>query len=106
MSKKVGNVGIIYSENVHYSSESKNLAHYLCGLLSASGYAQIFMIPYSSEGPISDISPNKRVLYKHPRNDKLLEIPVCYYRHWLLFNIPVLITQCIFAVVVLFDTGI
>eukprot|EP01039_Chlorochromonas_danica_P000075 gene75-82_t len=84
MSKKVGNVGIIYSENVHYSSESKNLAHYLCGLLSASGYAQIFMIPYSSEGPISDISPNKRVFYKHPRNDKLLEIPASdvSFSHW------------------------
>ena len=36
-------IGIIYSENSLFSSESTNLAHYLCGLLSSTGYADIFI---------------------------------------------------------------
>jgi hypothetical protein len=76
--KKAGRVAIIYSENVHFSSESKNLAHYLCGLLSASGYAQIVMIPYSAEGPISDLPSATRIVYFPPHKNRPVEVPVSF----------------------------
>lgn len=85
MAKKAGKVAIIYSENVHYSSESKNMAHYLCGLLSSTGYAQIFMLPYSSEGPISDlITSSRKILYYPPHSKKPSEVPASdvVFTHW------------------------
>jgi len=74
--RKAGKVAIIYSENHRDSSESKNMAHYLCGLLSASGYAQIFMLPYNAQGPVSDLSSNRRILYIPPNGTKPAEVPV------------------------------
>lgn len=73
--KKLGKVAIIYSDEQRQSSESRNLAHYLCGLLSTSGYAQIVMIPFSSEGPIADLS-SRRISYIPPKQSKPIEVPV------------------------------
>ena len=42
-------VGIIYSQSDEYSCESMNLAYYLCGLLSNSGYSEIKMIGYNQD---------------------------------------------------------
>lgn len=73
--KKIAKVAIVYSDNIRQSGESKHLAHYLCGLLSTSGYAQIYMIPFSSEGPITDFA-QRRITYLTPRVNKLVEVPV------------------------------
>eukprot|EP00599_Poterioochromonas_sp_BG-1_P001738 CAMPEP_0173149196 /NCGR_PEP_ID=MMETSP1105-20130129/10183_1 /TAXON_ID=2985 /ORGANISM="Ochromonas sp., Strain BG-1" /LENGTH=398 /DNA_ID=CAMNT_0014064019 /DNA_START=36 /DNA_END=1229 /DNA_ORIENTATION=+ len=72
--KKIAKVGIVYSDNGRQSGESKHLAHYLCGLLSTSGYAQIYMIPFSSEGPIADFA-QRRITYLSPKTNKLIEVP-------------------------------
>lgn len=74
--KKAGKVAIVYSENENSSSESKNLAHYLCGLLSASGFAQIYMLPYNASGPISDLTSNRRIIFYPPNSSKPMEVPV------------------------------
>ena len=42
-------VGIIYSQSDEYSCESMNLAYYICGLLSHSGYSEIKMIGYNQD---------------------------------------------------------
>lgn len=73
--QKAGKVAIIYSENEHQSLESKHLAFYLCGLLSQSGYAQIVMIPYCTEGPSSELL-SQRISYIPPGKAKPLEVPV------------------------------
>lgn len=75
--QKVGKVAIVYSDNISQSSESKNLAHYFCGLLSTSGYADVVMIPFSSDGPIADL-PNKRISYVPPGSTKPVEVPVSF----------------------------
>ncbi len=76
--KKIAKVGIVYSDNGRQSGESKHLAHYLCGLLSTSGYAQIYMIPFSSEGPIADFA-QRRITYLSPKTNKLIEVPVRFH---------------------------
>ena len=43
-------VGIIYSDSIDESYESKNLAHYFCGLLASTGYAKINMIALRPDG--------------------------------------------------------
>jgi len=42
-------VGIIYSQSDEFSCESMNLAYYICGLLSNSGYSEIMMISYNHD---------------------------------------------------------
>ena len=73
--QKVGKVAIVYSDTDRNSAESRNLAHYFCGLLSSTGYADIVMVPYCPDGPISDL-PNRRVLFIPPGHQKPLEVPV------------------------------
>jgi hypothetical protein len=76
MTKRLAKVGVVYSDNTRQSTESKHLAHYLCGLLTAGGWANVFMIPFSADGPISDTSSSGRILYVPPRQNKPLEVPV------------------------------
>jgi hypothetical protein len=73
--QKVGKVAIVYSDTERHSAESRNLAHYFCGLLSSSGYADIVMVPYSPDGPVSDL-PSRRILYIPPGQQKPRDVPV------------------------------
>jgi len=74
-------VGIIYSQTDEYSCESMNLAYYLCGLLSNSGYSEIKMIGYnqdnmnirsdngySDKSASSSSTSHKRIKYILPGN--------------------------------------
>ena len=88
--KKIAKVAIVYSENHRYSNDSKNLAYYLCGLLSTSGYAQIHMIPFDAEGPVVDLA-QRRISYHAPRSNKLIEVPV----RGLSYLISLLIHDCL-----------
>lgn len=73
--QKIAKVAIIYSDDERQSAESRNLAHYFCGLLSASGYADMIMIPYNPKGPVFDLT-TRRIMYIPPFKDKPLEVPV------------------------------
>lgn len=75
--QKVGRVAIVYSDTERHSAESRNLAHYFCGLLSSSGYADIVMVPYSPDGPVSDL-PTRRIAYIPPGQQKPREVPVSW----------------------------
>lgn len=73
--EKIAKVGIVYSDDEQQSAESRNLAHYFCGLLSASGYADMIMIPYNTKGPMVNLN-KRRVMYIPPFKEKPLEVPV------------------------------
>ena len=73
--QKIAKVAIVYSDDEAESAESRNLAHYFCGLLSASGYSDIFMVPYSSQGPVRELA-TRRIMYIPPFRNKPLEVPV------------------------------
>ena len=77
--EKVARVAIVYSDNERSSAESRNLAHYLCGLLTETGYADVVMVPYSPNGPVVDF-PSKRILYIPPGEQKPKEVPVRYIK--------------------------
>lgn len=73
-------VAIVFSESTAGSSESKNLAHYLCGQLANSGYANTFMIGINGEGGPADIAPSRRIVFSPTGYDagnkkKQVEIP-------------------------------
>jgi hypothetical protein len=70
-------VGIIFSESEKDSNESKNLAYYFCGLLSATGYANVSLFGYRSDGLTSDTTQKK--IYFIPMDKKVpQEVPVCF----------------------------
>ena len=71
-------VGIIFSQTDRFSGESMNLANYFCGLLSASGYSEIFMIGYESDGMPGEVYP-RRVKYitRGQTNPKEVPVSVC-----------------------------
>lgn len=71
-------VGIVYSQSEKNSRESLNLANYLCGLLSASGYAEIFMIGYYPDGSPGHISTN-RIKYIARGQNTPTEVPVLWF---------------------------
>jgi hypothetical protein len=73
--QKIARVGIVYSEDERQSAESRNLAHYFCGLLSAKGFVDVIMIPFSPNGPVVDF-PSKRIHYIPPGEQKPKEVPV------------------------------
>lgn len=62
-------VGILYSSEASQerSTESCNLAYYLCALLCATGYAEVSMIPYESNPSLRDpcTSPGMRKRIKY-----------------------------------------
>jgi hypothetical protein len=68
-------VGIVFSQTDRFSSESFNLANYFCGLLSASGYSEIFMIGYESDGMPGEVYP-RRVKYIPRGQTTAKEVPV------------------------------
>lgn len=70
-------VGIVFSQTDRFSSESLNLANYFCGLLSASGYSEIFMIGYESDGVPGEVYP-RRVKYISRGQSAAKEVPVRY----------------------------
>jgi hypothetical protein len=71
---KAATVGIIFSESEKFSNESRNMAFYLTGLLSSSGYAKIFLFGQTPDSMPGDIS-NKRITYCDRKN-KIVEVPV------------------------------
>jgi hypothetical protein len=77
MSKNKPRVGMIYSENAHHSLESKNLAHYLCGLLVNSGWSIVYMVPFAKDGPVAEIQ-NKRISFIPPNESRPIELPVSF----------------------------
>jgi hypothetical protein len=72
---KVANVGIVYSESEHLSNESKNLAFYLCGLLSSQGHSNVYLVGYRQDGQPGDVS-YKRISYIPRDKKKPVEVPV------------------------------
>ncbi|RYH15006.1 hypothetical protein EON65_32575 [archaeon] len=52
--------------------------------MSSSGYAQICMLPYSSEGPIADMPLSQRIMFYPPGSSKLKEVPAAdvTFAHW------------------------
>jgi hypothetical protein len=79
-------VGIVYSQTDTFSRESLNLASYMCGMLSVSGYSEIYMIGYQSDGLPGEVYP-RRIKYL-PRGQRVAkEVPVimCYHVLKLLF---------------------
>lgn len=70
-------VAILYSDSEKQSLESKNLAHYLCGLLSKSGYAQMYMVPFNPTDS-AKIPTNNKVRYISPKSSQPLEVPVSF----------------------------
>lgn len=73
-------VAIVFSESVVGSNEGKNLAHFLCGLLANSGFANTFMIGINADGGPADIAPSRRIIYSPTGYDvgdkkKQIEIP-------------------------------
>lgn len=74
------NVGLLYSESHTQSSESKNLAHYIAGLLATSGYVNVFLIPLQSDGAPVNQLPNRRISYfvSNSSIKKPIEVPVSF----------------------------
>lgn len=68
-------VGIVFSQTDRFSGESLNLANYFCGLLSASGYSEIFMIGFESDGMPGEVCP-RRVKYITRGTNTPKEVPV------------------------------
>lgn len=68
-------VAIIYSESEKQSLESKNLAHYLCGMLSKSGYAQMYMVPFNPSDS-AKVPSNNKVRYISSKSSQPAEVPV------------------------------
>lgn len=68
-------VGIIFSQTDKFSGESLNLASYLCGLLSTSGYSDIYMIGYQSDGMPGEVFP-RRIKYIPRGQTSPKEVPV------------------------------
>ena len=73
------NIGIIFSHSDKFSNESKNLSHYLCGIISSTAFANIFMVPLNPEGLPLENLPSGRIFYHRNNTDafnKPIEIPV------------------------------
>lgn len=70
-------VGIVYSQTDVFSGESVNLANYFCGLLSSSGYSEIFMIGYQADGMPAEVF-TRRVKYIPRKHSLPKEVPVSY----------------------------
>lgn len=68
-------VGIVYSQTDKFSCESMNLAYYLSGLLSKSGYSDIYMISYESDATQYSTVNSKRIKYIPPRESIPKEVP-------------------------------
>jgi hypothetical protein len=66
-------VGIIFSQTDRFSAESINLADYICGLLTDTGYADVYMIGYEQGGPGEVVS--RRVKYIPQGQTKPREVP-------------------------------
>jgi ketopantoate reductase len=86
---------VIYSESTSgNSNESKNLAHYMCGLLSSTGHAIVNMIAMQPEGEeTSQAAPHlnsgRRLCYLPPGSrGKPIEVPGSdvTYGHWSLIE--------------------
>lgn len=72
---KVAKVGIVYSESEKFSNESRNLAFYLTGLLSAQGHSDVYLVGYRPDGQPGDVS-YKRIHYIPKGHSKPSEVPV------------------------------
>ena len=68
-------VAIVFSQTEKFSGESINLANYFCGLLSAGGYSDIFMIGYQSDGMPGEVVP-RRIKYITRGTTTPKEVPV------------------------------
>jgi len=66
-------VGIIFSQTSRFSAESVNLAEYFCGLLTETGYADVYMIGYEQGGPGEVAS--RRIKYIPHGQTKPKEVP-------------------------------
>mmetsp|Transcript_25189 Transcript_25189/g.41974 ORF Transcript_25189/g.41974 Transcript_25189/m.41974 type:complete len:483 (+) Transcript_25189:186-1634(+) len=66
-------VGIIFSQTDQFSGESANLAAYFCGLLSETGYCDLYMIGYESTGVGNVVS--RRIRYTSAGQSKPKEVP-------------------------------
>ena len=67
------------------SSESKNMAYFLAGMLSSSGYAKMFMVGQTEDGSPGDIS-HERIAYVPAKSNgkKIVEVPGSdvTFGHW------------------------
>lgn len=72
-------VGIVFSQTDKFSGESLNLASYFCGLLSSSGYSEIYMIGYQSDGMPGEVYP-RRIKYIPRGETSPKEVPVCLHQ--------------------------
>lgn len=68
-------VGIVFSQTDRYSGESLNLANYFCGLLSTSGYSDVYMIGFQSDGMPGEVFP-RRIKYITRGQSTPKEVPV------------------------------
>lgn len=68
-------VGIVFSQTDKFSGESLNLASYFCGLLSSSGYSEIYMIGFQSDGMPGEVYP-RRIKYIPRGETSPKEVPV------------------------------
>jgi len=80
-------VGIVFSQTDKFSGESLNLASYFCGLLSSSGYSEIYMIGYQSDGMPGEVYP-RRIKYIPRGETSPKEVPVSEHktRHYSNFS--------------------
>eukprot|EP01038_Epipyxis_sp_PR26KG_P010655 gene10655-14310_t len=67
-------VAIIFSENSRYSRESEHTALYICGLISQTNYAELFMVGFKGDGTNNDVS-RRRISYISPGETKPREVP-------------------------------
>ena len=72
-------VGIVFSQTDKFSGESLNLASYFCGLLSSSGYSEIYMIGYQSDGMPGEVYP-RRIKYIPRGETTPKEVPVSLHK--------------------------
>ncbi len=71
--------GIVYSDSLKESNESRYLAEYFCGQLVSTGYANVYMVGVTPDGVPGSLSSysNKRMSYmpSYSANGKKIEIP-------------------------------
>jgi len=67
---------IIYSHNRDSSGESRQLAHYLCGLLASTGYCYVYLVGLDNNNATYEHPSNLRIRYCHKSGGKMIEAPV------------------------------
>mmetsp|Transcript_4591 Transcript_4591/g.4110 ORF Transcript_4591/g.4110 Transcript_4591/m.4110 type:complete len:407 (-) Transcript_4591:35-1255(-) len=68
-------VGIIYSDSLVSSFESRNLAFYLTGLLISKGHCLVKLVGYQNDLTNSQLPSNQRILFKSTPYSKTEEAP-------------------------------